>query len=129
MPIEATYLAWAVLLGLIQLSLAAAGNLGQRGPKWAAGPRDAPAPELSGVAGRLGRCWRNFLETFPFFAALVLLLLVLERGNELSAWGAALYFWARVAYVPAYASGIPHLRSLIWGVSMVGIVMLLPALL
>jgi len=40
-----------------------------------------------------------------------------------------LYFWARLAYVPLYAAGIPYVRSLAWVVSLVGILMLLWALL
>ncbi|HUA79328.1 MAG TPA: MAPEG family protein, partial [Dyella sp.] len=32
---------------------------------------------------------------------------------------------ARLIYVPVYALGIPYLRTAIWAVSMVGIVMLL----
>ena len=45
----------------------------QRGLRWNAGPRDEPMPPLTGVAGRLSRALRNFLETFPFFAAAVLI--------------------------------------------------------
>lgn len=35
--------------------------------------------------------------------------------------GAALYFWARVAYVILYALGVPVVRSLVWNVAVVGI--------
>jgi uncharacterized MAPEG superfamily protein len=33
--------------------------------------------------------------------------------------------WARVAYVPVYAAGIPYLRTLIWAASMIGLIMVL----
>jgi uncharacterized MAPEG superfamily protein len=36
-----------------------------------------------------------------------------------------LYFWARVAYVPAYAIGVPFVRTLVWAVALAGIVMVL----
>jgi uncharacterized MAPEG superfamily protein len=39
--------------------------------------------------------------------------------------GAQLYFWARVAYVPVYASGIPFARTAVWTVSIIGLVMVL----
>jgi uncharacterized MAPEG superfamily protein len=39
--------------------------------------------------------------------------------------GAELYLYARVAYVPIYAFGIPGLRTLVWTVSVVGIVLIL----
>ncbi|GAB2565085.1 hypothetical protein ISP15_14075 [Dyella jejuensis] len=34
-------------------------------------------------------------------------------------------FWARLIYVPAYALGIAYVRTLVWAVSIVGIVLLL----
>ena len=46
-----------------------------------------------------------------------------------TALGAQLYFWARVAYVPAYAIGVPFLRTLVWAAALVGIVMVLVPLL
>ena len=39
--------------------------------------------------------------------------------------GAQLYFWARVAYIPAYALGISYVRTAIWAASMAGLVMVL----
>ena len=54
----------------------------------------------------------------------------LGGGNGgLSALGATLYFWARLIYVPLYAFGVPFIRSVVWGVSLVGIALLLVALL
>ena len=73
---------------------------------------------LTGVAARLGRASGNFLETFAFFAAAVLMLIFLHKGNEHSALGAQLYLWARVAYLPIYAAGIPFLRSLVWALAL-----------
>jgi uncharacterized MAPEG superfamily protein len=43
--------------------------------------------------------------------------------------GAQLYFWARLAYVPVYAAGIPYLRTLLWAASIAGIVLVLTRLL
>src|ERR1700679_1103477 len=65
---ELTMLAVAIVLGMFQLLIAARTGNSQRGLKWNVGPRDAPAPPVSKVAGRLERAFRNFLETFPFFA-------------------------------------------------------------
>jgi uncharacterized MAPEG superfamily protein len=43
-------------------------------------------------------------------------------------WGAQLYFWARVAYVPLYVAGVPLIRSLVWNVGTIGIMLLIVAL-
>ena len=43
-------------------------------------------------------------------------------------WGAVLYFAARVAYVPLYASGVFLVRSLVWNVATLGIMLILLSL-
>jgi uncharacterized MAPEG superfamily protein len=128
MTTEMCMLVWSVVLGLVQIAIAATGSVAQRGLGWAAGPRDGEVKPLTGVAARLDRARHNFLETFPLFAAAVLAAYALQRHDDMTALGAQLYFWARVAYVPAYAFGIPYLRTLIWAVSIAGIVMVLAAL-
>ena len=129
MPIELKMLAWSVALGLVHVLLGAALVTRQRGLAWNVGARDATLPPPTGVAARVDRALRNFLETFPFFAAAALAVVVLDRGDASTALGAQCYFWARLAYVPVYAAGIPYLRTLIWAVSIWGLLQLLWALL
>ena len=128
MTIELQMLAWAVVLGLVHLLLDGALKTRQRGLKWNVGARDADVPPLTGVAARVNRAWGNFLETFPFFAASVLAVEAAGRGSADTALGAQLYFWARVAYIPLYAAGVPYVRSLVWAVSLWGILKLMFAL-
>lgn len=129
MPIELKMLAWSVVLGLVQILLQGAAVTRDRGTKWNAGPRDAVLPPPSPLAGRLDRALRNFLETFPLFAAAVLAVIAAGVADERTALGVQLYFWARVVYVPLYAAGIPYLRSVVWVVSIAGILMVLNRLL
>ena len=129
MPIELKMLAWSVALGLVHVLLGAALVTRQRGLAWNVGARDATLPPPTGVAARVDRALRNFLETFPFFAAAALAVVVLDRGDAGTALGAQCYFWARLVYVPVYAAGIPYLRTLIWAVSIWGLLQLLWALL
>lgn len=128
MGMELKFLVWAIVLGLVQLLLADALVTRQRGLAWNTGPRDS-SPPLTGVAGRSERAYRNFLETFPFFAAAVLAVTVAGRADENSALGVQLYFWARVAYVPLYLGAIRYVRSLAWVVSMAGLALVLSPLL
>ena len=128
MTIEMSMLVWSVVLGLVQIAVSAAGSVAQRGLGWAAGARDGVAKPLTGVTARLSRASSNFLETFPFFVAAVFAAYALQRHDSLTMIGAQLYFWARLVYLPVYAAGIPYLRTLVWVVSLVGIVLMLVAL-
>lgn len=128
MGTELQMLAWAIVLGLVHLMLDAGMKTSERGLAWNASARDGDARPLGPVAGRINRSWSNFLETFPMFAAAVLAVVLAERTGEGTALGAQLYFWARLAYIPAYAAGIPYVRSLIWAVSLAGIVLVLSGL-
>ena len=125
MGMELKMLLWSMLLGLLQIALAATLSTSQRGLGWNAGPRDNVGAPLTGVAGRLDRASSNFLETFPFFAVAVLMLSLLHRESAQTALGAQIYFWARVLYLPAYAAGISYVRTAIWAGSVVGLVMVL----
>lgn len=129
MTFELTMLALAIVLGLVHVSLQAIAATSQYGVDWNVGPRDAPQPPLHGVAGRLARAWHNFLETFPLFAAAVLIAHVANRHSGLTVWGAGLYLGARIVYLPLYAAGVPFVRSLVWSVAALGIVLILIALL
>lgn len=87
------------------------------------GSRDVQ-PEPSVIAGRLERAKDNLREALPIFIALALLALTRGANQEAEARGALVFLIARVVYVPAYVSGIPWLRSLVWLVSMLGLLMM-----
>jgi uncharacterized MAPEG superfamily protein len=127
--IELKMLALSIVLGLVQIVLASHAASFQRGYRWTASSRDAMLPPLAGVAGRLDRALRNFGETFPFFAAAVIMAHVADKHDWLTEGGVQLYFWGRIAYLALYAFGVPLVRSLVWNVATAGIVMILPALL
>jgi uncharacterized MAPEG superfamily protein len=100
----------------------------QRGYLWTAGSRDEAVPPLTGIAGRLERALRNFVETFPLFAATFLTAHVTNTHSWMTEWGVQLYFGARVAYLALYAAGVFLLRSLVWNVATLGIAMVLLSL-
>ena len=129
MTVELWILTLSVVLGIVQIVASSHAASLQRGYRWTAGPRDEQAPPLRGVAGRLDRALRNFMETFPLFAAVVLAAHVSDTHGALTVWGAYLYFWARVVYVFLYAAGIPLIRSLVWNVATFGIFLFVVALL
>ena len=74
--IELRFLAACVILGLVHLVVDSHLISFQYGYRWTASRRDQPMPPLRGVANRVDQAYTNFMETFPFFAALVLAALV-----------------------------------------------------
>src|SRR5262249_53797881 len=106
-----------------QSIVAVLGTIGQVGLPTAAGNRDNMMPP-AGWAGRANRAHRNLLESLVLFAILVLVAQALGKLNAMTALGAQLFFYARVAYALVYIIGIPWLRTLIWGVSVVGLVII-----
>ncbi len=92
-----------------------------KGLPFAAGNRDEPY-ELPVWADRAGRAHRNMLENLPIFAALVLIANAAGASNEITAFGATLFFWARVAHAIIYIAGIPWLRTVAFVASLSGLI-------
>jgi uncharacterized MAPEG superfamily protein len=128
MSTEIQMLVWSIILGLFQLVLATVLATKDQGLPYNLSPRDVPPPPVTVITARVLRAFQNFRETFVYFAAAVIVLTMLGRASAISALGAQLYFWARVAYIPAYGAGIPVLRTGVWTVSIIGIVMVLGAI-
>ena len=85
-----------------------------------------PAP--TAISGRADRAAMNTLENFVVFAALALTAHVAGVDGEKVAQGAAIFFWARVAYLAVYVMGIPYLRTVIWVVGLVGMFIIAAAM-
>jgi uncharacterized MAPEG superfamily protein len=125
MTTELTILAWTLVLALVQVMLPAVLRGRQTRAGYNASSRDRPAGPLSDVTGRLLRAQANLFETLPVFAGAVIIDHMVGREGAMTLWGAWLYIVARVVYVPIYAAGIPFIRTLVWMVSVVGIILLL----
>ena len=125
MRVELQMLALSSALGLGQIVLSSQAASIRYGYRWAASARDQAMPPLSGVPARLERAFRNFMETFPLFTAAVLITSIIDRHSWMTVWGAHLYFWGRLAYVPLYAIGVPLVRSMAWNIATIGIVFIL----
>ena len=129
MPIELTILGASGLLILVQIIAAAFPKTLIYGFSYAAGTQDEQKPPPNVYADRAGRASRNALETFPVFAAAVLGAAAAGKTGGIAEVGAWMYLAGRLAYWPIYVFGVPHVRSVVWGVSMAGLVMILLRLL
>lgn len=120
------WLTIAAILGVAHLVITAQAAERQRPAGWNVGPRDEPFV-ATGTAGRLERAYRNFMETFPLFAAALLAVAVQGKAGGLSHVGAVVYVVARILYIPLYAFAVTYVRSLVWLISMIGIVLIIIA--
>ena len=128
MTLELKLLVWSTALALIQMLVALLGAIAQVGLMALVGNREN-LPAVDGWAGRAQRAHRNMLESLTIFAVLVLVAQLAGKSNAVTALGAQLFFWGRLAYAPVYVIGIPLLRTGVWGVSFAGMLQILSQIL
>jgi len=129
MSTELTILAWTLVLALVQIFLPAGFRDKETGSAYNMSPRDTPGPPVGKITARLQRAQANLFETLPIFIAAILIAHVGHREGTLTLWGASLFLAARVVHLPLYAFGVPLYRSLVWLVSVGGLLMVLAAVL
>lgn len=127
MSFELKLLVAATIWGFVQLVAAAQAVNFQYGLRWAATARDAEMPPLKPIPGRINRNYRNYMETFPFFAVAVIMIELTGVHSALTWWGTATYLGGRLVYSALYVSGIPLIRSLLWNIAFFGIIAVLLA--
>jgi uncharacterized MAPEG superfamily protein len=93
----------------------------------ALGPRDEQPP-LTHLGERAQRALANLHEALPVFLTVALLHVIRSTAEPAALHGAWIFLIARILYVPAYLSGILGLRSTMWAVSWVGLVIMIAAL-
>ncbi|KVK54287.1 hypothetical protein BCY90_15815 [Agrobacterium deltaense] len=124
---EIAVLGWSVafLLAHVLIQAVSLDLAGDLSIKYLLGPRDEQRQTASVLAGRLQRALHNFLETYPAFIALALALAVTGKVGGIGGNGAWVWLIARLAYLGLYVTGVPVLRTIVWFISMLGIVLML----
>jgi uncharacterized MAPEG superfamily protein len=117
------YLLFSTILCFVQMLIAATGANTQVGLPTLAGNRQ-DLPDMVGWAGRARRAHLNMIENLVLFAALVLIAAVAGKANAMTAMGAMIFFWGRLAYAVIYLAGIAWLRTAAWFVSVIGMAMI-----
>ena len=125
MATELLILGWGAVLLLVHVFIAGHFKTRQYGIAWNTGARDEALPPLEPRAGRLVRAQANFLETFPVAIVALLGVVIAGRASEWTALGGWIWLGARVVYFPLYWAGVPKLRSLVFLVSLVGLLIVL----
>lgn len=123
MSLELKLLVWSTALAFVQCLVAVTGAFLQVGLPTLAGNREK-MPEIAGWAGRADRAHRNMLQSLVLFTALVLVAHATGRLNAATALGAQLFFWARLAYAGVYVAGLPWIRTAVWAVAVLGLLLI-----
>jgi uncharacterized MAPEG superfamily protein len=123
--LELKLLGWSVVLLLVQIVLQAASSSSELGLPYAMSPRDEGREPRSVYARRIRRALNNLLETYPAFVGLALALVISGKAGGVGAIGAEIYLAARVLYLIVYAAGVSVVRTLFWGLSIFGLIMML----
>jgi uncharacterized MAPEG superfamily protein len=121
--LELTFLIWSVALTFIQMLVAVSAAALEFGLPDLADNRENLAPATS-WAGRAQRAHRNMLESLVLFAVLVLATEITNKNNAVTGFGAQLFFAARVIYAVIHVIGLPWLSTGVWGISLIGLVLI-----
>ncbi|WP_068080572.1 MAPEG family protein [Novosphingobium rosa] len=128
MRLEFIMLGAVIGLALVNILWAANVRTRQYGVAWNLGARDAPMPPPSALVQRLQRAQANLYETLPLWIGALLGAAAQGHLGWKTQAGAALYAGARVVYLPLYAAGVPVVRTVVWLVSLAGLLLTLWAL-
>ena len=83
-------------------------------------------PAAKGLAcGRATRALGNYVENYGPFIALALALIATGQGGGWGAVGATIWILARIVYLPIYLIGVIYVRTALWAISVIGLVMML----
>jgi uncharacterized MAPEG superfamily protein len=113
------------MLGLFHIFAASTLKTQLYGTAWNASARDEPVQPPTPLIARLDRAQANFFETFPLVVAAIALLGITGVQTRATEIGAVVWLVARIVYLPLYAAGIPYVRSAVFLVSLVGLLMML----
>lgn len=125
MSFELTCLVLSTVLALIYLSAQTFLRKAEVGIRHDVGPRDHDKGVSGILQGRAERAYRNFLETYPVFIALVVAVELSAASDPLTQWGAGLYLGFRVVYLPLYLMGVPWLRTFSWNIASFGLALMI----
>jgi uncharacterized MAPEG superfamily protein len=128
MPQEILILALAAVLLVVHIQAAIRVKTKQYGIAWNMGARDEAMPQPDPVVGRLERARDNFLETLPIAIIALFGVVVAGKTSEVTAIAAWTWLAARAVYLPLYWAGVPKVRTLVWGVGTLAILIVLAML-
>ena len=122
---ELTCLELSVVLWIVHILAQALTARAEFGDLYLFSPRDQAKVAKGVVNGRATRALANYVENLGPFIALDLGLIATNHTGGL---GATIWILARIVYLPIYLAGTVYVRTALWALSVVGLVMMLARL-
>ncbi len=112
----------SVLLWVVHVLCEAGAGQSAFPPPYLLSSRDKPLAPQGLIYGRAKRALANYVENFTAFVALDLAFIALRLSAGI--WP-TVWIIARIVYLPLYLFNVIYARSIVWGVSLVAILMML----
>ena len=122
---ELTCLELSVLLWVVHVLVQAGASQTALPLLWLLSARDKPVPPGGLFYGRATRALANYVENFTAFAALDLAFIATHQSGG---WGPTIWIVARILYLPLYLFNVIYVRSAVWGLSLLAILIMLARL-
>lgn len=121
---------WSVVILMLVIGFQAMTGILNNGMKWGVGARDT-ANDMTTLQGRANRTVANHVESMLLFIPLALVAyhvggLADDEWAKKAVW---LYLGGRAVYPLTYWAGLSYVRTIVWVVSIAGIIILLVKLL
>lgn len=123
MTFELTMLFWAAVTLFVLLAVQGSLTPLTQGLSWGLGARDEPR-ELSVLQGRMKRVVANHIEGMAVFAVLIMVAHLAGVSTGLTQAGAAMFLGSRILFAVVYAGGLPVVRSLVWSLGAMGLILI-----
>ena len=112
----------SVLLWIAHVLAQAFSARAEFGDDYLFSPRDQAREPQDVTVGRATRALHNYVENYGPFIALDLALIATAHTGG---WGATIWILARIAYLPVYLIGTMYVRTGLWVISLIGLLMML----
>ena len=112
----------SVLLWIAHVLAQAFSARAEFGDDYLFSPRDQARDPKDVTVGRATRALHNYVENYGPFIALDLALIATAHTGG---WGATIWILARIAYLPVYLIGTMYVRTGLWVISLIGLLMML----
>ena len=123
--IELEMLLFSAILYFVQIAISAAEADLRNGLAWGLSNRDDDPNAAAAFSGRAKRAAKNMAENLLPFACLVVIAVAADRTGEMSALGATVFFFSRVAHAGFYLAGVTVVRSLAYFGGIIGMGMII----